>query len=392
MGLTHFDENGKAVMVDVTDKKETAREAVAEGKILVNRDVFQAVKAGTVGKGDVLAVAATAGIAGAKRTSDLIPMCHILPLTNCKVDFRMNEKECAIFCTCTVKVTGKTGVEMEALTGVSAALLTIYDMCKALDKKMEITDIRLLKKTGGKSGDIWNDFDRCAGLVGENLSAENRSAGNAEAEDVENVCRKKEKRTRRWKAAVVTMSDKGFAGEREDKSGPLICEMIADQGYDVVRTELLPDEQKEIEKCLCTLCDDEKVDIVFTTGGTGFSLRDCTPEATMAVAHRNVPGIAEAMRAASAEVTPRAMLSRAVSAIRNHTLIVNLPGSPKAVKENLEAVENFKGSRLEKLAVLYCKQLGINYKNLSDEEFRWLIRILQKSKKTGTPINQRKKR
>ena len=158
MGLTHFDENGKAVMVDVTDKKETAREAVAEGKILVNRDVFQAVKAGTVGKGDVLAVAATAGIAGAKRTSDLIPMCHILPLTNCKVDFRMNEKECAIFCTCTVKVTGKTGVEMEALTGVSAALLTIYDMCKALDKKMEITDIRLLKKTGGKSGDIWNDF------------------------------------------------------------------------------------------------------------------------------------------------------------------------------------------------------------------------------------------
>ena len=101
MGLTHFDENGKAVMVDVTDKKETAREAVAEGKILVNRDVFQAVKAGTVGKGDVLAVAATAGIAGAKRTSDLIPMCHILPLTNCKVDFRMNEKECAIFCTCT---------------------------------------------------------------------------------------------------------------------------------------------------------------------------------------------------------------------------------------------------------------------------------------------------
>lgn len=338
MGLTHFDENGKAVMVDVTDKKETAREAVAEGKILVNRDVFQAVKAGTVGKGDVLAVAATAGIAGAKRTSDLIPMCHILPLTNCKVDFRMNEKECAIFCTCTVKVTGKTGVEMEALTGVSAALLTIYDMCKALDKKMEITDIRLLKKTGGKSGDIWNDFDRCAGLVGENLSAENRSAGNAEAEDVENVCRKKEKRTRRWKAAVVTMSDKGFAGEREDKSGPLICEMIADQGYDVVRTELLPDEQKEIEKCLCTLCDDEKVDIVFTTGGTGFSLRDCTPEATMAVAHWNVPGIAEAMRAASAEVTPRAMLSRVVSAIRNHTLIVNLPGSPKAVKENLEAV------------------------------------------------------
>ena len=144
-------------MVDVTDKKETAREAVAEGKILVNRDVFQAVKAGTVGKGDVLAVAATAGIAGAKRTSDLIPMCHILPLTNCKVDFRMNEKECAIFCTCTVKVTGKTGVEMEALTGVSVALLTVYDMCKALDKSMEIGEIYLCRKTGGKSGEVRNE-------------------------------------------------------------------------------------------------------------------------------------------------------------------------------------------------------------------------------------------
>ena len=131
MGLTHFDENGKAVMVDVTDKKETAREAVAEGKILVNRDVFQAVKAGTVGKGDVLAVAATAGIAGAKRTSDLIPMCHILPLTNCKVDFRMNEKEFAICCTCTVKVTGKTGVEMEAYITIlfSASFTNTYGVC-----------------------------------------------------------------------------------------------------------------------------------------------------------------------------------------------------------------------------------------------------------------------
>lgn len=155
MGLTHFDENGKAVMVDVTGKEETVREATAAGKIIVNREVFRAVSAGAVGKGDVLAVAATAGIAGAKRTSDLIPMCHILPITNCKVNFHMDEEECAIYCICTVKVTGKTGVEMEALTGVSVALLTIYDMCKALDKKMEISGISLLKKTGGKSGDVW---------------------------------------------------------------------------------------------------------------------------------------------------------------------------------------------------------------------------------------------
>ena len=160
MSFTHFDENGKAVMVDVTAKKDTVREAVAEGKIVVNREVFRAVKEGTVRKGDVLGVAATAGIMGTKRTSELIPMCHILPITNCKVDFEMDEDGCAIYCRCKVKVTGKTGVEMEALTGVSVALLTIYDMCKAMDKFMEIEEIHLLRKTGGKSGDVkWKDTD-----------------------------------------------------------------------------------------------------------------------------------------------------------------------------------------------------------------------------------------
>ena len=142
----------------------------------------------------------------------------------------------------------------------------------------------------------------------------------------------------RWKAAVVTLSDKGYAGEREDKSGPRICEMLEEAGYEVTRTLILPDEYKEIKECLCTLCDRDRVEIVFTTGGKGLSKRDCTPEATLAVAEKNVPGIAEAMRLASLKVTPRAMLSRGVSVIRGQTLIINLPGSPKAVKENLEAV------------------------------------------------------
>ena len=152
MGLTHFDEKGKAIMVDVTEKKETVREATATGKITVNKEVFQAVKNGTAGKGDVLGVATTAGIMGAKRTSDLIPMCHILPITKCKVEFELVESELAIYCDCTVRVTGKTGVEMEALTGVNTALLTIYDMCKAVDRGMEIGEIHLLEKSGGKSG------------------------------------------------------------------------------------------------------------------------------------------------------------------------------------------------------------------------------------------------
>ena len=158
MDFTHFDEKGRALMVDVTEKNETERCAVATGRILVSRRVYEAIEEGTIGKGDVLSVAATAGVMGAKRTSELIPMCHILPITNCRIDFDMDEEESSIYCNCTVKVTGKTGVEMEALTGVSVALLTIYDMCKAMDKSMEISEIYLVKKTGGKSGEVHNDL------------------------------------------------------------------------------------------------------------------------------------------------------------------------------------------------------------------------------------------
>lgn len=157
MGFTHFDKKGRAVMVDVTDKKETYREAVAKGKIKVSEEILQAVKEGKAAKGDVLACATVAGIMGAKQTAQLIPMCHPLPISKCTVDFEVDEEHLEIHCICTVKVTGRTGVEMEALTGVSTALLTVYDMCKAMDKTMEIGEIYLYKKTGGKSGIILNE-------------------------------------------------------------------------------------------------------------------------------------------------------------------------------------------------------------------------------------------
>lgn len=151
--FTHFDDNGKAIMVDVSDKTETLRIAVASGKITLGPAIYKAIEGGNVKKGDVLSVAATAGIMGAKKTYELIPMCHILPLESCKIEYEKDPNEFSITAICTVKITGKTGVEMEALTGVSVALLTIYDMCKALDKGMVISDIRLEKKSGGKSGD-----------------------------------------------------------------------------------------------------------------------------------------------------------------------------------------------------------------------------------------------
>lgn len=160
--FTHFDENGNAYMVDVSGKAVTKRTAVAEGTIEVSRDVMEAILGHKVKKGDVLTVAQVAGIMGTKRTSSLIPMCHPLPLTNAKVTFELPEDDelntgresFEIKVLCTAVTEGKTGVEMEALTGVSTALLTIYDMCKAIDKRMTIRNIHLVEKTGGKSGDF----------------------------------------------------------------------------------------------------------------------------------------------------------------------------------------------------------------------------------------------
>lgn len=155
--LTHFDEKGNAIMVDVSDKKETERIAIASGKILINDEILNAILNDSIEKGDVLGVARVAGIMAVKKTSDLIPMCHPLMITKCSIDFEVNEEEKFIEVICTTKLKGKTGVEMEALTGATVALLTIYDMCKAIDKSMEITDVHLVRKSGGKSGDFINE-------------------------------------------------------------------------------------------------------------------------------------------------------------------------------------------------------------------------------------------
>ena len=150
--FTHFNQDGEAIMVDVSQKDITMRIAIAEGSIKVNQEVFRSIKEQTNKKGDVLVVARIAGIMAAKKTSDMIPLCHPLFITKVTIDFELNEDNYMIKAIATTKVNGKTGVEMEALHAVSVTLLTIYDMCKAIDKSMEISDIRLLHKEGGKSG------------------------------------------------------------------------------------------------------------------------------------------------------------------------------------------------------------------------------------------------
>ena len=151
--FTHFDDDGKAVMVDITEKNVTERTAVATGEIVMNKETLEAVKKGNIKKGDVLGVARIAAIMAGKQTQTLIPMCHNILLTNAKIEFSFDDEENKILIKSTVKTTGKTGVEMEALTMVAIAGLTIYDMCKSMDKSMVIGEIRLVEKHGGKSGD-----------------------------------------------------------------------------------------------------------------------------------------------------------------------------------------------------------------------------------------------
>lgn len=155
--LTHFDEEGKVMMVDVSEKSETKRRAVARGIVKMNTQTLELIEQGKMGKGDVLGVARVAAIMAAKKTWDIIPMCHPIMITGCEVEFIIDREKSEIIIEAVAKTTGKTGVEMEALTMISTAGLTIYDMCKAVDKKMMIGDIHLVKKTGGKSGTWINE-------------------------------------------------------------------------------------------------------------------------------------------------------------------------------------------------------------------------------------------
>jgi cyclic pyranopterin phosphate synthase len=155
--LTHLDESGRARMVDVSEKSDTVRVATARGRVLMRRETLELIRTGGVKKGDVLAIAQVAGVMGAKKTSDFIPLCHPLPITGVDLSFELDEEASAVEITASARVVGKTGVEMEALSAVSVAALTVYDMCKAVDKDMVIDQIRLVHKVGGKSGEYRRD-------------------------------------------------------------------------------------------------------------------------------------------------------------------------------------------------------------------------------------------
>ncbi len=286
-------------MRDISNKVNTLRIAAAEATLKVSPETITLIKENKIPKGNPLEVAKVAAIQAAKNTSQIIPYCHPLPVDFVGVEFEISEY--MIRSTVTVKAIYKTGVEMEALTGASVAALTLYDMMKMLDDDMEITGTKLLFKKGGKS-----DY---RGRFGSKLNA-----------------------------AVMVISDSVSAGKKNDLSGRMIVERLEQEKVTVADYKIISDDQKGIEETLQYYAKEKEYDLVVTTGGTGFSPRDNTPEAMANVIEREVPGIPETVRAYGQDRTPYSMLSRSRSGMIGKTLIVNLPGSKKGVADSLDVL------------------------------------------------------
>jgi cyclic pyranopterin phosphate synthase len=317
-------------MVDVGDKTVTARTAVASGRIELLPHVIALVRADNMPKADVLATARIAGISGAKKTSELIPLCHQIPLSSVKIDFAFTPD--AIEITATAKTTGQTGVEMEALTAVAIAGLTLHDMVKALDPGAVLTDIQLVDKTGGKRGH-WTRADREAAAT---PAAATSSPSAAPAAPAPASTAAPSGALRAHTAAVVVASTGGAAGTRDDTTGPIIARWLTAHGYAVDDISVVADADiaAELSRVVAT-----RPAVLISTGGTGLSPTDATPEATRPLLDHELPGVAEAIRARGMLITPTAALSRGLAGTSNGTVIVNLPGSPGGVKDGLAVLD-----------------------------------------------------
>ena len=282
--------------VDITTKFDNLRTARAKGRIRLSPETVRMILDGKIPKGDVLTISQVAGMSGAKRTAELVPFCHPIPIDHIEVSTRVGED----FVEVEAEVRGiwRTGYEVEAVNAVMMALLNIFDMCKAFDDSMVIEGIRIVSKSGGKSD--W-------------------------AEDLSGL-----------KAAVVTVSDSAYEGRRADRSGELAVELLRGLGAEVVGYQVVPDEALAIRKAVEKFRD-EGVNLVVTTGGTGFSFKDVTPEALKPLLVKSAEGFSEAMRVLGVRFTPKALMSRGIAGFLSQTcMLITLPGSTSGVEQNLK--------------------------------------------------------
>ncbi len=286
-------------MVDITHKKTTLRIATAQATVKVSKpETITALENDTVPKGNVFAMSKAAGLLGVKKTPELLPDCHPIPIEYTDVRYAINGLEITI--DFTVKTIYKTGVEVEAMHGASIVALNMYDMLKPIDKGVEIHHIKLLEKRGGKS-----DFTKDTGA--------------------------------KIKAAVVVCSDTIAAGKKEDKAGKTIIAQLESFGVDIAEYTVIPDETHLIQEKTKAYVT-QGMDLVIFTGGTGLSPRDVTPEALKPLLERNIPGIEESIRSYGQARTPYAMLSRSVAGMMGSSLILALPGSTRGAAESMEAI------------------------------------------------------
>ena len=286
-------------MIDITHKNNTLRTAVAQAIVKVSRtETISAIENDTVPKGNVFAMSKAAGLLGIKRTPDLLPDCHPLPIEFAGIEYEIEDLEIKVLFT--VKTIYKTGVEVEAMHGASVVALNMYDMLKPIDKGIEIHSIKLINKKGGKS-----DF--------------------------------KDSFRRDLTAAVVVCSDTISAGHKEDKAGKAIIEKLEGCNVKVQEYVIIPDEKE-------TICHkaqsfgQQGIDLVIFTGGTGLSSRDVTPEALIPVLDRRIPGIEETIRYYGQNRMPFAMLSRSIAGTIGNMLVLALPGSTNGAKESMDAI------------------------------------------------------
>ncbi len=281
-------------MVDITSKTNTLRVATAQAIVKTSSNkTIERISNGQIPKGDLFEMAKAAGLLGVKKTPDLLPDCHPIPIESTKVEYQIEGLE--IIISVTVKTIYKTGVEVEAMHGASLVALTMYDMLKPVDKNVEISTIKLLKKTGGKSS-----FNTPV----EGLTAK-----------------------------VVVCSDSVSSGDKEDKSGKLIASSMRSFGLET-EYEIIPDDRAKIEKLL----KESRNDLLIFTGGTGVGPRDVTPDVIRPLLDTNLVGVEEEMRRYGQERTPYAMLSRSVAGIKGGKIVLGLPGSSNGAKECIDAV------------------------------------------------------